>query len=163
MFYGYFCSFCKLIRPKLSSQFKHEKSKSNSKLTTKVGRKLEPQTEEKWPTGEILQGCEFLEPAKFRKLRIFATCSASIFYFHLTLFYDFFPNCPSCFVISLDSEQYISLRQALYRGSFTLCNKIGVKAFNFPAFLLFSHFLPLSFTFSSAKHPLRMTTQGMLG
>ena len=144
VFCGYFCSFCKLIIPKFSSQFKHEESKLDSKLTTEFGRKLEPQTE---------------------GLQYFATCSASIFDFHWTIFYDFFPNCPSCFVgcldtfvISLDSEQYISLSQALYQGSSTLCNKIGAKAFSFPAFLLFSCLLSPSFTFSPAKHLLRMTT-----
>ena len=121
-FCGYFCSFCKLIRTKLLSQVKHKESKLNSKLTIEVGRKLEQQTKEKWPTVEILQGYEFSQPAKFRRLQIFSTCFASIFYFHLTLFNDFFLNCPSCFVgslnifvISLDSEQYISLSQALYR------------------------------------------------
>ena len=159
MFFGYFCSFCKLIKTKFSSQFKHEESKSNSKLTTEVERKLEPQAEEKWATAEILQGCEFSQPTL-----------PPFFYFHLTPFYYFFLNCPSCFVgsldnfvIFLDSEQYISLSQALYRGSFTLCNKIGAKAFSFPAFLLFSRFLPLSFIFSPAKHPMRMTTEGILG
>ena len=164
MFYGYFCSSYKLIRPKLSSQSNHEESKLNSKLTTEVRRKLEPQTEEKWLTTEILQGCEFSQLVKFHNMRKFATCSASLFYFHFTTFCDFFLNCPFCivgssdiFVISLDSEPYISLSQALYKET-TLCNKIGPKAFSFPAFLILSDFLPLSFTFSPAKHSLRMTT-----
>ena len=151
------------------SQSKHEESKPNSKLTTEVGRKLEPQTEEKWLTTEILQGCEFSQPAEFHRLRIFATCSASIFFTSTSPpFCDFFLNSPFCivgssdiFVISLDSEHYISLSQALYKVT-TLCNKIGAKVFSSPAFLLLSDFLSLSFTFSPAKHSLRMTTQGML-
>ena len=49
--------------PKLSSQSKHEESKPNSKLTTEVERKLGPQTEEKWLTVEILQGCKFSQAA----------------------------------------------------------------------------------------------------
>ena len=66
VFCGYFCSSCKLIKPKLLSQSKHEKSKPNSKLTTEVERKLEPHTEEKWSTAEILQ------VVNFRNLQNFA-------------------------------------------------------------------------------------------
>ena len=164
-----FCSSCKLVRPTLSSQSKHEESKANSKLTTEVRRKLGPQTKEKWLTAEILQGCEFSQPAEFHRLRNFATCSASIFLFPFHHLFYFFLNCPFCivgsldiFVISLDSEHYISLSQALYKET-PLCNKIGAKVSSFPAFLLLSDFLSLSFTLSPAKHSLRMTTQGMLG
>ena len=34
---------------------------------------------------------------------------------------------------------------------------------SFPAAFLFFHFLCFPFIFSVAKHPLRMTTQGMIG
>ena len=83
---------------KLSSQSKNEESKPNSKLTTEVGRKLEPQTEEKWLSAEILQGCEFSQPAKFRRLRNFAGCKGCeisqpalppFFDFHFTTFLTF--------------------------------------------------------------------------
>ena len=155
-----FGSSCKLIRLKLSSQSKHEESKLNSKLTTEVGRKLGPQTEEKWLTAEILQGCEFSQHAEFRRLRNFATCSASIFLLPFHHLFYFFLNLPFCivgsldiFVISLDFKHYISLSQALYKGTTS----------SFPAFILLFDFLSLSFTFSPSKHSLRMTNQGMLG
>ena len=103
------------------------------------------------------------------RLRNFTTCFASIFLLPFHHLFDFFLNCPFCivgsldiYVISLDSEHYISLSQALYKET-TFCNKIGTKVSSFPAFLLLFDFLSLSFTFSPAKHSLRMTTQGMLG
>ena len=141
------------------SQSKHKESKPNSKLTTEVGRKLEPQTEEKWPTVEILLGCEFSQLAL-----------PPFFLLPFGPFCDFFLNYPSCFVgsldifvFSLDSEHYISLSQALYKGGLFYVIKLARKLSVFLLFHLFSHFLPLSFIFSPAKHPLRMTTQGMLG
>ena len=128
------------------SQSKNEESKPNSKLTIEVGRKFEPQTEEKWLTAEILQGCKVSQPAEFRRLRNFATCSASIALLPFHHLFYFFLNFHFCivgsldiFVISLDSEHYISLSQALYKET-TLCNKIGAKVSSFPTFLLLSDF-----------------------
>ena len=46
---------------------------------------------------------------------------------------------------------------------FSLNKLLGPKGSSFLAFLLFSHFLSFCSTFSVAKHPLRMTTQRMVG
>ena len=61
-------------------------------------------------------------------------------------------------------EYYISSNQILYMDSdFFILLEIKLMGGNFPAAFSFTHFLCFSFIFSTAKHPLRMTTQGMVG
>ena len=152
------------------SQSKHEQSKPSSKLATKVGRKLEPQTEEIWLTAEILQGFKFSQPAEFRNPGNFAGCSAPIFLLPFDPFCDFFLNYTFCivgssdlFVISLGSKHYISLSQALYKDGSLYAIKLARKLLALLLFFFSLIFSPFSFIFSPTKHPLRMTTQGMLG
>ena len=57
--------------PKLLSRSKHEESKRNSELMSEVKRKLELGTEENLNTAEILQGCEFSQPASVSSLTNF--------------------------------------------------------------------------------------------
>ena len=114
-------------------------------------------------------GCEFLQPTKFCRLRNFVTCPVCCLTTFFTAFCDIFPNCPPCnfvvsyfFVISLTLSSILASVKLCKISQSLSINKFGAKAFNFPALLIFPPFLSLSCTFSPTKHPLRMTTQGML-
>ena len=56
------------------------------------------------------------------------------------------------------------LKANLVRGTFHFLHfKYRALGGSFPAHFLFSNFLSFSSTFSATKHPLRMTTQRMVG
>ena len=124
----------------------------------------------------------FLQPAKFRTVEKFASCTHCSPFFHyspfllfdtVTFLLQFFVSshfipCNSFwfwffFCDFPCSEQYISLSQALYKG-ITSCNKFLAGSFQrsylFFFCFTFSHFLSI---FWAAKHPPRMTTQRMNG
>ena len=123
----------------------------------------------------------FSQPAEFRRLRNFlhaATIHPTLltswaFYFltHFVPLLAFFLICHHCnsicfwfFGILYDGLAIKAPKPSTVKKSLSLKKFLfGRKLSTLPPLFLLLHFLSFSFIFSAAKHPLRMTTQGMVG
>ena len=128
---------------------------------------------------EIFTGC-IVHPAKFPSCCHCSSCS-TVHHFatiHLYCCFTLFLFCYNflflpilSLVITFDFGsfcnfawlgQYIS-SYTIIKDNFLLINKIGGNLSAVPLLFFFLHFPSFSLPFSAAKHPLRMTTQGMVG
>ena len=112
------------------------------------------------PDATIHPAALFMSPALFTIL-LFDVLTP---FCHFLVFFLFCPHCNSiCYVILVIFKGGLAIKAP--KTSIVEISSPLIKSWAgvFPTAFIFSNSLSFSFTFSTAKHPLRMTTQGMVG